>query len=164
MAENNDAEQPAVLPSAPPEETIESVGSDVDAMRLALVVLAVIGSILMLQFAKPVLIPVVVAFLISYVLGPAVSSMEKRQIPRVLGSFVAIAALCGSIGFGVYTLTDEALAVVENVPARRAPPGRARADRRQESRKARWKRSGTPPTRSKRPRSGRAIPRLRRLV
>ncbi len=85
MADTNDAEQPAVLPSAPPEETIESVGSDVDAMRLALVVLAVIGSILMLQFAKPVLIPVVVAFLISYVLGPAVSSMEKRRIPRVTG-------------------------------------------------------------------------------
>ena len=53
----------------------------------------------------------------SYVLGPGVASMERHGIPRVVGSFVVIALLCGGIGLGVYTLTDEALAIVDNVPA-----------------------------------------------
>jgi predicted PurR-regulated permease PerM len=125
MAESPDTDKPAVLPSPAPEDTIGSVGSDIDAMRVSLVVLAVIGGILMLQFARPVLIPVVVAFLISYVLGPAVASLEKRHIPRVVGSFVAIGLLVGGIGVGVYTLTDEAMAILDNVP----PAARRLAER-----------------------------------
>ena len=110
-----DDEEPTILPSsgadgepAPPTEF--------NATRTAVVVIAVLGTILMLQFAQAVLIPVVVAVLISYVLGPGVTSMAKRGIPRVLGSFVVIALLCGVIGLGVYTLTGQALAIVENVP------------------------------------------------
>jgi predicted PurR-regulated permease PerM len=113
---NDDPEEKAVLPSAPADDSIESVGSDIDAMRLALIVLAVISTILMLQFAQAVLIPIVVAVLISYVLGPAVTSMERRRIPRALGSFVVIALLCGGIGIGAYTLAGEAMAIVESVP------------------------------------------------
>jgi predicted PurR-regulated permease PerM len=127
-SEEENAEAKAVLPSGPAEDSIESVGSDIDLMRLALIVLAVIGTILMLQFARAVLIPIVVAGLISYVLGPAVSSMERYHIPRVLGSFVMIALLCGGIGLGVYTLADETMAIVENVPtAARRLADRARA-------------------------------------
>ncbi|HZB26565.1 MAG TPA: AI-2E family transporter, partial [Vicinamibacterales bacterium] len=114
MPDQDDSPGQTVLPSEP-QDALE-MGSDIDAMRIALVVLAVIGTTLMLQFAQPVLIPVVVAILISYVLGPAVTSMHKRGIPRLIGSFIVIALLCGGIGFGVYTLTDEALAIVDNVP------------------------------------------------
>ena len=113
------------MPESRPDTTVlpaqhasdgEPAGRGLGPAGVALVVLAVIATILMLQFAKPVLIPIVVAVLISYVLGPGVTSMEKRRVPRVFGSFVAIAMLCGAIGLGVYTLTDEALAIVENVP------------------------------------------------
>jgi predicted PurR-regulated permease PerM len=106
-----------VLSSSEPETTMESVGSDVDAIRVALLVLAALATILMLQYAQPVLIPVVVAILISYVLEPGVASMARHGIPRIFGAFLAIALLCGGIGFAVYTLTDEALAIVEDVPA-----------------------------------------------
>jgi predicted PurR-regulated permease PerM len=105
-----------VVPSDEPETLMESVGSDVDAIRVALIVVAVLGTILMLQFAQSVLIPTVVAILISYVLGPAVASMERHGVPRIVGAVLAIGLLCGGIGLGVYTLTDEALAIVENVP------------------------------------------------
>ena len=91
--------------------------SSVDVRSVALSVVAVIGVVLMLQYAKPVLIPVVVAVLISYVLDPAVTSMQKRGVPRALGALVAILLLCGLIGVGAYTLTGQAMAVVENVPA-----------------------------------------------
>lgn len=88
----------------------------VDVRSVTLTVIAVLGTILMLQYAQPVLIPIVVGILLSYVLGPAVTSMERRGIHRIVGSFVAIALLCGAIGFGFYTLSDEALEVVEDIP------------------------------------------------
>jgi predicted PurR-regulated permease PerM len=118
----SEKEKTTLLPSEPPVEqgdsNAEPIVVDVadDYRELAVVVLAVIATILMLQFAQPVLIPVVVAVLISYVLGPAVTSMHKHGVPRFLGSFLVIALLCGGIGVAVYTLTDEALAIVDNVP------------------------------------------------
>jgi predicted PurR-regulated permease PerM len=99
----------AVLPEETPAETVDVRGA-------TLSVIVVLGTILMLQYAQSVLIPVVVAVLISYVLEPAVTSMEKRHIPRILGSVIAIVLLCGAIGVAVYTLTDEAMAIVESVP------------------------------------------------
>jgi predicted PurR-regulated permease PerM len=45
-----------------------------------------------------------------------VTSLEKRSIPRGAGSVVAITLLCAAIGLGVYTLTDEAMSIVESVP------------------------------------------------
>ena len=114
MPDQDNSPDQTVLPSEP--QSAMEMGSDIDAMRIALVVLAVIGTILMLQFAQTVLIPVVVAILISYVLGPAVTWMHNRGIPRLIGSFVVIALLCGGIGLGVYTLADQAMAIVDNVP------------------------------------------------
>ncbi len=119
-----DSEKPTVLPSASEEPTDEErapadtliADGPEDYKGLAIVVLAVIGTILMLQFAQTVLIPVVVAVLISYVLGPAVTSMHKHGLPRFLGSILVITLLCGGLGLAVYTLTDEAMAIVENVP------------------------------------------------
>jgi predicted PurR-regulated permease PerM len=88
----------------------------VDVRSITLSVLAAFAAILMLQYAQPVLIPLVVAVLISYVLGPAVDSMERHRVPRAIGSTLVIAMFCGGIGFGIYSLTDEAMAIVEKVP------------------------------------------------
>jgi predicted PurR-regulated permease PerM len=116
MSDTRSEEEKPVVSSSEPKATMESVGSDVDAIRVALIVIAILGTILMLRFAQPVLIPVVVAILISYILGPGVTSMERRGIPRVIGSFAVIALLCGGLGFAFSTLTDEALAIVDSVP------------------------------------------------
>jgi predicted PurR-regulated permease PerM len=121
MAEN---EQPPVLPASsevvvePPTEEGEPIRirMPVDVRSITLTAIAVIGTILMLHYAKSVLIPIVVAVLLSYVLAPAVDSLNKRGVHRALGGFVMLALLCGGIGFGVYTLTDEAMAIVEQVP------------------------------------------------
>jgi predicted PurR-regulated permease PerM len=116
MAETDNKDDKTVVGSAEPETIIESVGSDVDAIRVALFVLAALATILMLQYARPVLIPLVLAILISYVLEPGVASMARHGIPRAFGSFLVLALLCGGISLGVYTLTDEAVAIVDNVP------------------------------------------------
>lgn len=88
----------------------------VDIRSITLSVIAVLGGILMLQYAKPVFIPVILGTLISYVLGPAVTSMAKHGIPRMIGAFLVIAALCGTMGYGVYALSDEAVDIIDDVP------------------------------------------------
>ena len=105
---------PPARPSDTPDPLLISM--PVDVRSIGLTVLTVLGAILMLQYAQSVLIPIVVGILISYVLGPAVTSLERHGLPRILGSVIAILLLCGAIGLGVYTLSDEAMAVVENVP------------------------------------------------
>ena len=99
------------------EETAPvTIRMPVDVRSLTITVLAVIASILMLQYARPVLIPIVLGVLISYVLGPAVTSMAKRRIPRALGAFLILVLVCGSLGFGAYTLSDEAVDIIDDVP------------------------------------------------
>jgi predicted PurR-regulated permease PerM len=114
MSDHDDKDDVTVLPAREPDA--ESGLLAAETTRVALIILALLGSIFLLKFAQPVLLPVVVAVLISYVLGPAVASMQRRRIPPVLGAFLALALLCGGIGFAAYTLTDEALAIVDNVP------------------------------------------------
>jgi predicted PurR-regulated permease PerM len=121
-----DADETPVPKSSPPEALVEGRSADaadsplvprpVDVRSIGLTVLAAAVAILMLQYAQQVLIPVVVAVLISYVLGPAVDSMARHGLPRVVGSIIVIVLFCGAIGFGAYSLSDEAMAIVDKVP------------------------------------------------
>jgi predicted PurR-regulated permease PerM len=107
---------PTVFEADAEEAAPLAIRMPVDVRSLAVTTLAVLGTILMLQYARPVLIPIVLAVLISYVLAPAVSSLDKHHVPRVIGAFVIIGLLCGALGFGAYTLTDDAIRVIDNLP------------------------------------------------
>jgi predicted PurR-regulated permease PerM len=87
-----------------------------DIRTVALATIAVVGLVLLLHYARMLLIPIVIGILLSYVLGPAVTSMRKWWIPRFIGAGIVLALLCGAVGVAVYTLSDEALAIVESVP------------------------------------------------
>jgi predicted PurR-regulated permease PerM len=113
-----------VLPSRVPEVVVDQdetpdpvvIRMPVDVRGVTLSVIAVLAGILMLQYAQSVLIPLVIGVLISYVLAPAVDSMERRGLNRVVGSTIALLLLCGTIGLGLYSLTGQAMAIVERVP------------------------------------------------
>jgi predicted PurR-regulated permease PerM len=130
--EDDEPEHGTTVYESPEQEgTPVVIQMPVDIRSVALTTITVLGAILVLQYARPFFIPVVLGVLISYVLGPAVTSMAKRGIPRWLGSFFVIAAMCGSIGFGVYSLTDEAVDIVDSLPqAVRKLQARLQADRR----------------------------------
>ena len=88
----------------------------VNVRSLSLSVIAALAAILVLQYAQSVLIPVVLGVLLSYALSPLVASLARHHVPRAIGAAIAVALLVGSIGVGVYTLSDEAIAIVANVP------------------------------------------------
>lgn len=89
----------------------------VDVRSVTLSVLVVLAAILMLQYAATMLIPIVVGVLLSYVLAPAVDSLERQGIARVFGAAAVIALLVALLGLGFYTLSGQAMEIVENIPA-----------------------------------------------
>jgi predicted PurR-regulated permease PerM len=116
-----DEREPTVMPSDEPEAAPEPaepviIQTPVDIRSIAITVLAVFATVMMLRLAEPMLMPIVLGILISYVLGPAVTSMAKRGIPRAIGAFIVIAALCGGIGYAAYTLSDEAIGIIDDLP------------------------------------------------
>ena len=88
----------------------------VDVRSLTITVIAVIGTILMLQYARPVLIPIVIGVLISYILAPAVTSMANRGVHRAVGAFLILGLICAAIGWGVYTLSDDVVDIIDDMP------------------------------------------------
>jgi predicted PurR-regulated permease PerM len=100
-----------------PAPVVVDVDAPVGIRNLPLAVLAVIASILLLQYASSVFIPVVIAILISYSLSPSVTSLQKRGISPAFGAGIVLLALMALLGFGVYTLTDQVLQIVDRVPA-----------------------------------------------
>ena len=121
-----DEERTTVYPSSDEPEPI-LIRMPVDVRNLALSVIAVLAAIAALRWAEPVLIPIVLAILLSYILNPAVRSLAKRRIPRALGAFLVIAAVCGGLGYGAYALSDEAVEIVDDLP-RAAQKLRTRVD------------------------------------
>jgi predicted PurR-regulated permease PerM len=88
----------------------------VDVRSLALTVIAFVAIIYFLQFAQVVLIPIVLGILISYALDPIVSALHRIRLPRAIGAAVAVTLLVGALGVGAYTLSDEAMSVVNSMP------------------------------------------------
>jgi predicted PurR-regulated permease PerM len=98
-----------------PPET-EQLVSATAVRSVALTVIAVIGSVLVLQYARPVLIPIVIGVLISYVLGPAVDSLARHGLPRWAGAVFVIVLLCGTLGYSGYKLAPQILSIVDDMP------------------------------------------------
>jgi predicted PurR-regulated permease PerM len=84
--------------------------------------IAIVAIVFLLRAASQLLIPIVLAVLISYALEPVVAWMARHRLPRLAGASLLLAALLGVCGWGVYTLRDEAVAAIETLPeaARRA--------------------------------------------
>jgi predicted PurR-regulated permease PerM len=107
VAPDTDAERP---------ETAVNGTTVVDVRNTAVTVLAVLAVVLILQYAQSVLIPIVVGILISYGLAPFVGALQRLRVPRAIGAAVAVTTVVGAMGIGVYTLSDQAMAIVADVP------------------------------------------------
>jgi predicted PurR-regulated permease PerM len=103
-------------PDAERPEPAQNGNAVVNVRNTAVTMLAVLAVVLVLQYAQSVLVPFVVGILISYGLAPFVEALQRLRVPRAIGAAVAVTTLVAAIGIGVYTLSDQAMAIVADVP------------------------------------------------
>jgi predicted PurR-regulated permease PerM len=126
----------AGIPDAPPpnseaqhavenravDEVVTSMASPpavrvpVDAHSLALTVLTVLAVIFVLHWARAFFIPLMLGIMISYAISPLVNRMQKWRIPRAIGAAVLLIGIVGGTGSLVYSLSDEAVQLIETLP------------------------------------------------
>lgn len=83
-------------------------------------VMAFIGIVLLLLFAKVLLIPLAFALTLSFLLVPAVSWIERKGVPRGIAVPVACGLTCVILIAGTFVLTREVLSVAQTLPGYRA--------------------------------------------
>lgn len=86
------------------------------SVRVPLMVLAVCAVVAMLQWAAPVLLPIVLSLLLFYALDPIVDRIEAMHIPRIIASFLVVIALVAGVGAGGYLLYPQFDQVVRGIP------------------------------------------------
>jgi predicted PurR-regulated permease PerM len=128
MAEETRADEPVV---AEPDVTVFPeperflLHMPVDVRNVSLVVLAILASLFVLQWARVVLIPIMLSVLFSYAFSPLVNWLENRRVPRWLSSAVLLLGILGGIGSGAYLLRLEAAQLIEALPAAAQKLGQA---------------------------------------
>ncbi|HYL04886.1 MAG TPA: AI-2E family transporter [Thermoanaerobaculia bacterium] len=102
-----------------PEPDIHKLG---DSLRspagrsLAMTGLFVLASFYTLYFCRSLLLPLVLALLLSLLLSPVVRGLRKLHIPGPLGAGLVILALLGGVGFGIYELSGPASDWMQRAP------------------------------------------------
>ena len=104
-------------PAAESTEADEPARDGATRSGTALTVLAVAAAILLARYMQDVLIPFVLAGLVFYALDPLVDRLERLRVPRSLGAALAIAVVLAAAGYTGYALQDDALKMVEELPA-----------------------------------------------
>ncbi len=86
------------------------------APRAALVFLAVLAGIGALYLGRAFLIPLIIGVLASYALRPVVDALARVRVPRIVGAALVVSTLTAALAWGIASLGDNALAVLEKLP------------------------------------------------
>ena len=88
----------------------------VDVRSTSLGVLAVLACVLALHLAGSVIVPLLLALMASYALNPVVDRLERLGLQRVLGATLLLMSIVAGTSWAVYSLSDDATALVESLP------------------------------------------------
>ena len=109
----------AVAPLLAPAHSEPSVmlHAPVNVRSAALVLLAVIASLIALRWASAVFVPLLLGLMFSYALTPLVNRMVRLHLPRTLAAALLLVGIGGGVGATVYSLSDDAASMIEALPA-----------------------------------------------
>jgi predicted PurR-regulated permease PerM len=83
---------------------------------LAAGAVSLVALVAALYLARGFFIPLLLGILASYTLHPLVDWLSSLRIPRSIGAALVLAALVGGLGSIGYSLSDDAVAVIEKLP------------------------------------------------
>jgi predicted PurR-regulated permease PerM len=87
---------------------------DVRSLSLSVLLILALGATL--YIARAVLMPIVLALLLSFLLAPVVKGLARLRLPAPLGAAVVLLAILGLTGLGVYWLWEPAAQWIQQLP------------------------------------------------
>jgi predicted PurR-regulated permease PerM len=87
-----------------------------DVRSVALSGLFLLAIFYTMYFVRSLLLPIVLALLLSYLLRPIVRGMAKAKVPPLIGAALLLLSLVGLIGYGVSFLAAPAAGWLEKAP------------------------------------------------
>ena len=102
---DGDPDQPRILLQTP-----------INVRSISLVVVAVLASLWALHWAAAVIIPLLLALLVTYALSPVVEALVRFKVPRALSAAVLLLGILGAIAGTAYWLSDDAAELVDSLP------------------------------------------------
>ena len=88
----------------------------INMRSMSLITLTSIATLYFIDWAQAVLLPLVVAVLISYALEPLVATINRLRVPRPLAAAVVLILLIGIIAGASIPLKQEAMAMLDKIP------------------------------------------------
>ena len=89
----------------------------VDIRSISITGIFLLGLLYSLYFARDFLLPVVLAFVLSFLLAPAVRWMDRLRIPQIISAGLIVAGLVGLNAYGVYLLATPAQQWLQKAPS-----------------------------------------------
>ena len=105
------------FPVTPNVTHVTHLQMPISIRSLSLAIIALLAGLFVLHWARAVFIPFMLGLVFSYALSPVVNWMESRRVPRALGAGIVILSLLAAMGTTTYALSDEAVQLVESLPA-----------------------------------------------
>jgi predicted PurR-regulated permease PerM len=102
--------------SDPHEGETGARAAPVDVRSAALTIVAVLAIVTVLRVAQAMIIPIVLAVLISYALDPVVAWLARRRVPRAASSAVLLIAVVAAAGSTLYGLRYQVTEIVAKLP------------------------------------------------
>lgn len=94
----------------------EAVIRGVNLRGAAIIVLTSVVVVYFISWAQAVLLPVVVAIIISYALDPLVSAVTRFRVPRPLGAALVLTVVVATIAASSIPLHRETMAMLDKAP------------------------------------------------
>lgn len=91
-------------------------GRPFDVRSVALTGLFVLAVFYTMYFIRAVLLPVVLAMLLSYLFRPVVRALEKIRIPPAASAALILLAVIAAIGYGIFALAGPAAGWLQKAP------------------------------------------------
>src|SRR6185436_20638290 len=82
----------------------------------ALVVLATIAVVFLLDVGEPFFVPLLIALFVSYALAPAVAALTKLVRFRVVAAALVVLSIVGLAGVGAWAWSDDIEAAWQKLP------------------------------------------------
>lgn len=119
------SEHPSISPStstdpatnAAPAPSPILLHMPVGIRSLSLAVIAVLATLFTLHWARAIVVPLLLGLMVSYALTPIVNSLVSWRIPRAAAAALVLSSIVGALGWGGWSLRDEANNFVESLPA-----------------------------------------------